>query len=307
MKRYRKSIDSTSAMLNALGIPGLDDWGQSVPLDSLKPIQSLKIDKFLALLNHVEMKPAYIASRLQQLSALPRIVNYTRLPSTGEVLRTWIDEWVDSGKTNNGDEPRTRSLEKAKNAANAAYEFSKRGRILLLPDGNSLGLWIATYDPEPISTLRPLVGPRPEDYAREHLVFFLLSELRYRLAKCRSKDCGKYFLLTHTNRLYKRGTLCESCQRRRSQDSAKASTANERKDLRLALHIEAARRFGKQIRANAYWYENDAIKTKITGVLNAKFGEKVPFRTAYPNGITGKWLANAKNWKPIEEAAKGGK
>jgi hypothetical protein len=45
----------------------------------------------------------------------------------------------------------------------------------------------------------------------------------------------------------------------------------------------------------------------IARYLNARFGDREPFRSAYPNGITGKWIANAKNWKPIEEVAKGGK
>jgi|GEM_PF-4577100 len=285
----------------------MGDWEPSVPLESMRPIQTLNVDKLLSLLNKKEAKPVLVPASGQPLNSIPRIVNYTTLPSTGEVLRSWIDEWLDSGLTNNGDEPRTRNLDKAEGATLAAYEFSKRGRIVLLPHGDSLGIWIPMYGPEPTSTLRPSSGPLPEDYAREHLVFFLLSELRFKLAKCRKIDCGKYFLLTHTNRLYKRGTLCSECGRSRSLESAKDATAAARKSLRAELWLRAAKRFSKRITGDLHWYRDDGLKQTMSAYLNSSFGDSEPFNAAYPNGITGKWIANPKNWKPITKAAKGGK
>jgi hypothetical protein len=301
---YHKSRKLTDTLLSVLGRLNFEDWGPSVPLDSLKLIQSVRVDELLALLNRKVPKPFVTAA--QSPDDAPRIA-YTQSPSTPEILRVWIDEWLDSGRTKNGDDPQTRNIEKAKQAADAAYEFSKRGRIVLLPDGKSLGLWIAKYDPEPVSTLRPLVGPRPEDYAREHLVFFLLSDLRFRLAKCRNEHCGKYFLLTRTNQLYKRGTLCSTCGRGRSQESAKDATATARKVLRGELWASVAKRFSKQIAGNVSWYQDDALKKDIAAYLNSTFADSEPFKTAYKSGISGKWIANVKNWKPITKAAKGGK
>lgn len=287
MTSYQKSIELSSAM-RSLGMFDPQEWGEPVPLESLRPSQGFKIGKLLALLNQKEAHPRGVSTAY-----------ITPPPATRDTLTPWIDDWLDSGRTANGDEPLSRTFEKAKTAAIAASEFSMR-RVFLFPQGNSLSLSIATYDPE-------FSEPRPEDFARENLVLFLLSEFRHKLAKCRNETCGKYFLLTRINRLYKRGTLCDSCQRRRSQDSAKASTANERRHLRLALHIEAAKRFSRQIGANADWHEDEAIKTKIAEFLNAKFSDREPFRTAYPNGITGKWVANEKNWNGIRAALKGGK
>ena len=93
----------------------------------------------------------------------------------------------------------------------------------------------------------------------------------------------------------------------RSQQSAKAATARERSDVKLALQIGAAKRFSKQIKRNSLWYRDEALKGQIAEFLNSKFGDREVVRAAYPKRITGKWVANSKNWKPIEAAAKGGK
>jgi len=167
--------------------------------------------------------------------------------------------------------------------------------------------FIQEYPKEDTGPMRPLVGPRAKDYAREQLVFFLLSQVRFSLARCRNEECGIYFLLNQWNRLYPNGTLCEACKRKRSHESAKVATAREREAVREALHRAAAKRFRREIRGNPLWYRTETHKQRVADFLNAKFADDESFRKAYPIGLTGKWVANVKNWKPIEATAKGGK
>jgi hypothetical protein len=268
--------------------------GRKAPLEPIKMFQEFDVDEFLEILNRKQWEHRLLTIAMAGTS-------------TTEILRSWVDEWLDSGKAEDGDDPRRRNFEAAEKAANAAFEFASGRRIGLIGYKGNLEPVIRKYEKTPPGTLRPLGGPRAEDYAREQLVFFLLSPVRFGLAKCRTVDCGAYFLLEQWNRIYPNGTLCKDCKRKRSQESAKAATARERSDVKLALQIGVASRFGKRIRRNPLWYRDETLKGQIAEFLNAKFGDREVVRAAYPKGITGKWVANAKNWKPIEEAAKGGK
>jgi hypothetical protein len=235
-------------------------------------------------------------------------MSYTPLPSTPEVLRGWIDEWLDSGRGKDGvEDPRDRNFKQAEGVALAAYEFSKRGKILLLTDSNGLAPWISKYESELTGTLRPLLGVRNEDYAREQLVFFLLSDLRFKLAKCRKEGCGTYFLLKHWNRQYKRGTLCDSCKRSRSKESAIKATAEVRDHAKAQLHDFAAKKFAKQILRTPDWHKQKALKNAISKFLCAKIERSELLRTVYKSGVTGKWVSRSENWNAIDTAAKGEK
>lgn len=302
MKSYQKSKLTVAGLspLNILG--GLYGVGRqnTAPLELTPLVQQLDVDEFLSLLNGLDDDHSVPLSTVGNAM-------YLKPPSASEILRSWMDQWLASGKASDGDDPSRRNFEDAQSVGVAAYEYSKRGKIVLLGSGASLHPWIQPNDKTRSGRLRPLLGPSPSDRASEQLVFFLLSPVRFRLAKCSNESCGTYFLLNQWNRLYKRGTFCEDCKRNRSQESAKAATAKDRKDVKLALQIGVAKRFGKQISRNPLWYRDENLKSKIAEFLNAKFGDRELVRAAYPKGITGKWVANAKNWKPIEEAAKGGK
>lgn len=293
----------TSGMLHAMG---LSDWGARVPLGSLNLTQSLDIDEFLALLNRSD--PPRRALPLQMLGDIPRMDSMP-LPTTQELLRGWVDEWLDSGKGNKGvEDPRDRTLEKAAAAALAAREYSKQGKILLLPDANSLVLWLEKHDKEPTGSLySPHRPPRSIEYAREQLVFFLLSDVRFRLAKCRKEYCGTYFLLKHWNRQYKGGTLCDLCKRSRSEESAIRATADVRNWAKAQLHDFAAKKFAKQIRNTPRWHQQKELKDRIAGFLNAKIERSESLGAVYKRGITGKWVTRSENWNGIEAALKGGK
>jgi hypothetical protein len=275
--------------------------GPTAPLDTFNLIQSLDLDKFLALLNRRD--PA----RKRLPSQEPDDIDYKPHATTQELLRGWVDEWLDSGKDDSGvEDPRERNFGKARGTASAAREPRN---FRLVGSGNSLSPWFDTYDKEPTGSLYPLIGqpPRSTEYAREQLVFFLLSDVRFRLAKCRREHCGTYFLLKHWNRQYKRGTLCDSCKRSRSEESAIKATAQVRDDAKAELHNLAARKFAKQIRSTSRWHQQKELKDRIADFLNAKIERSDSLGAVYKKGITGKWVARSENWNGIETTLKGGK
>jgi hypothetical protein len=320
---YQKSSKSSpaksdsSAPVDALSF--LYRWVLSfpeiAPLNSLEIQQGLEIKKFLTLLNSKEPEGKAAGSPFKPPTN-PSI-NYTPPSSASEVLRKWVDEWLDSGRDAQGaEDPRDRNFGEAPVAKAAACEYSKRGKILLLPDPLSdskrLAPWFVTAsEMEFASKMRGMPPSGSKDDPAEQLVFFLLSDIRLKLAKCRNEKCGSYFLLKHWNRRYKRGTLCDPCKRSRSLESALKATEKERLQAKRELYELAGNRFAKQIRSSPDWYKDSKLKDSITHYLNDHIQRSVSLSAIYMRrprkGLTGKWVAHPKNWKKIESAIRGDK
>ncbi len=280
---------------------------ESVPLNPLEIVQGLEIEKFLTLLNRNEPE----GKAQLKPSTIPPI-NFTPPLSAPEVLRKWVDEWLDSGRDAQGvEDPRDRNFDEAPSAQVAAYEYSKRGKILLYADSKRLAPWLMRNETEAQSKMRGLLPPGSEDWAAEQLVFFLLSDIRLKLAKCRNEKCGSYFLLKHWNRRYKRGTLCDPCQRSRSLESALKATEKERLQAKQELYELAGKRFAKQVRSSPDWYRDSKLKDSIAKYLNGHIQRSDSLSAIYMSGprkgLTGKWVAHPKNWKGIDSAIKRGK
>lgn len=310
MNGYQKSEDSELGLANLYGILGGLYFGPSAPLDSLRLVQSLETDKFLELLNRKETQAKPILLRPMKLlrptltTATTPQVSYVPPPTVSQILRGWVDDWLDSGREDGGDFPEKRTFDRARIAAVEAYKFSERGNLRLVSRGQTLVPWLETKE-EP-NKFEFLLEAKRESFARQQLVFMLLSDLRFKLAKCRYEKCGTYFELKHWKRAYRKGTLCDSCGRSRSLESAKSATALERKMAKERLYKLAAKRFAKPISKNPNWYGDAKLKASIAEFLSVKIKASESLRAVYPKGIQGKWVANVKNWKPIELAAKGG-
>jgi hypothetical protein len=267
-------------------------------LEPLKLVQALEIDEFLEFLNRKAPPRKFLVTT--EPGDIP--------PTTQEILRGWVDEWLDSAKDEHGGEdPQKRSFDKANGPALAALEYSEQGRFHLVASGNSLRPWFDTFEREPTTPYRALLGPRPDLYAKQQLVFFLLSDVRFRLAKCRKEHCGTYFLLKHWNRHYAGGTLCDSCKRSRSEQSAIKATAEVRELAKAQLHYLAATKFAKQIRSSPDWHQQKELKVRLANFLNTRIERSDALRAVYRDGITAKWVSRFENWNAIETAAKGEK
>lgn len=296
-----RSLANTFGMLSG-DLYGTGKRRREAKLEDLKLFQGLEIDEFLELLNRkaTPQKPLLPP----EPGDLPRM-SYSPLPTTQEILRGWVDEWLDSGRDKDGQEdPRERSFDKARDSAQAAHEYSKLGKLHLIPYKDRLVLSPDEYDPKR-RIVRSLIGIPPENYAKEKLTLFLLSELRNKLAKCHK--CGQYFVLRHWNRLYKRGTLCDSCKRSRSEESAIKATAEVRDHAKAQLYDFAAKKFAKQIDSTPDWHRQKTLKNAIAKFLSAKIERSESLRAVYKSGVTGKWVSRSENWNAIDTAAKGEK
>jgi hypothetical protein len=289
--------DSQLGMLGAMY--GLLFSGPHHRLGPLNLIQRLDEREFITLLNDRKSTNAPLDGVLPRMAIV--------LP-VSEILREWVDEWIDTGRDPNGAEsPAERHFNDDSKVSSVVYDYSKRNRISLLGISNTIELWFSPYETH---NGRPrILGVRNEDIAREKLVFFLLSEFRFKLAKCRRDGCGKYFALKHWKRTYKRGTLCSECQRTRSQESASKATSEERIQAGWMLCQLAAKRFSKQIQKSPDWHKEAPLRASLLKYLNTRIERVDLLRAVYLSGprrgITGKWLSRASNWKAIESIVKG--
>jgi hypothetical protein len=247
------------------------------PLESVVFDHHLETDQFLELLNKPDDDDVYASV----------------------ALRAWVDEWLNSGRTPEGvEDARERSFNFAPhNVGQAADDFTKRWKIRLAPSSQRIKLKV---EPD------PLFRHSHEDRATERLILFLLSDLRFKLAKCRIESCGQYFILNHWKRTYKRGTLCATCQRLRSLQSAAQSTAEARHRAEEKLYELAAKRFGRRLQSNDNWAQDAALNEQMIEYLNSEIKANAELSKVYPKDITKKWLGWEKNQMSIE-AAVGGK
>jgi hypothetical protein len=214
-------------------------------------------------------------------------------------LRLYVDEWLETGRERDGSEDaRARDLTRAPNACEAIERFNSKPQLRLKPDPKGLGLEF----PYEWRQDGPALADWPVATADRFFSLFQLAECRLKLAKCRT--CGCYFELKHWKRRYKRGTLCSECQRGRSLESAAGITLMVREAAQKELYRLAARRFGTRL-AKPDCQRDQQLKATIVDFLNDRIKKTDGLRSVYLHGVTTKWLSWSKNWKGIEEAAKG--
>jgi hypothetical protein len=150
------------------------------------------------------------------------------------------------------------------------------------------------------------IDPDPEsehNLAQLQLVALLLSEIRFKIAKCRNVGCERYFVLKYWRRAYKRGTRCMRCMPSRRREDSRASNQKSRGDLRTELHRAIAKKFAEKIRGDADWYTKSKLKTAISAYASRLVDRSEKLKALYPEGLTEKWVANFKNYDPINELA----
>lgn len=216
-------------------------------------------------------------------------------------VRAYVDEWLDSGRTaHEGESPRRRNLHATQGARNAIAGFSavKGNKFSFKPISDGVEL---EFEDWPLPGLKyPHNTPREE--ANWLFALFMMSDLRFTLAKCKKAECGCYFEVKQRNRTYTLGTYCPVCRRVPSRESAKRRTSETRDDAERTLYRLAAKRFARRIRANEKWRDDAGLKSAIIGHLNREIERREGLSRVYPHGVTPKWLAWEKNRKGIEAA-----
>jgi hypothetical protein len=230
----------------------------------------------------------------------PSRANLPRVSSVPEILRAWVDQWIDSARSSSGyEDPRNRSFKNSPDVASAVCAFSGSERFVLLPQHSSLyPRLVELKGPELLGLRRSRAVD--ETLAQAYLTFFLLSDIRFTLAKCRKVRCGRYFLLKQWNRAYKNGTICAGCKPAIRTAEALKGTRIRRSEAAEKLHRLVARRFSAQIRKTRLWQKDERLKHAIADFLNPEIKKSKLLRPVYKDGITSKWVARPENWPAIE-------
>jgi len=217
-------------------------------------------------------------------------------------LRILVDEWIDSAFTSGftkreSETPSERTFERSPKCKKALYAFSKGGGMVLLPFGNTPSLY---FDREGTGFITE--GGSLDEIVYPDIAFILLSYLRERLAKCR--DCNTYFVLKHRKSTYSRGTKCERCWLAGRTKNSVQTTASVRSDAYDDLYQKAAKKFHMRLTGVTGWHKDKALKVAIAAYLSPYVLRSDTLRSIHPNGITGKWTAQKRNWEGIEKALK---
>lgn len=140
--------------------------------------------------------------------------------------------------------------------------------------------------------------------AERAFVVMVMSDWRLKIAKCANASCGQYFRLGKWNQAYPSGARCRECREEAKASARQRLVDGRRKKAKKSLWLFAAMRFSRQVRPGVPWYRNAVLKRKMADALNIHITGDNLLKSIYPNGITGKWIAQPKNWKRIEAIAK---
>lgn len=154
-----------------------------------------------------------------------------------DTLRSYVDEWLDSGRTPDGqEEPQERKLIPGTSARLAADGYLARHPIRSsMSEGKGIGAVFAEEAPPRTGADDPIAQAKEE--ATRLLAHFMTCNARWQLAKC--FVCQEYFYPERKLRdFYKRGAYCEACRPKVSMLDTKKSR-QEWADKILKLAAEA--------------------------------------------------------------------
>jgi hypothetical protein len=212
-----------------------------------------------------------------------------------ENLRSYVDDWLVSGRTPDGcEEPRKRSLLRKNDDGTATW--TRAGNVVklylsdhpipagMMDDGKGIGVAFA-------EDLRPILGHENPVQSADHaaarlFVHFMDSEDRWQLAKCYL--CRRYFYPERKLRpRYSLGAYCVDCRRTASKDKTGLSRKQWTEEV-LKLAAEAWPKWKAAYGPRQRW-----VAMQVNGKLSAK-----------AKRITGRWIT--QNDEKIKARAEAG-
>jgi hypothetical protein len=213
-------------------------------------------------------------------------------------LRELIDEWISSGVNPGGELPAQRSIQRIEHSCYRSgndkpnkflalwYMLSKqvRARVVFGPsDTPTIKLSFGQSD-----TANPYAAWIE---ASERIVTLLMSDLRYRIAKCRYPKCQRYFVLSaaKSKRVHANGTFCSTEHNRAT--SATIRTKKRRVDCHEKQIEWAAHRLASELARLAKnaqpWHQNCTVVQQVGDYVNKRLAQ-FPARTR--EGIKRNWV-----------------
>jgi len=199
-----------------------------------------------------------------------------------------IDNWIDSGRNADGSEsPTRRNHGRAQEAwSDACWYFKEHAQLQLIP-GEPPQLRLSAKWNKVWGTL--------EARARNGLIMatVLLSDLRFRLAKCRYQKCGRYFLLSHPReKPHANGLFC--CTAHNRAEAAMKGMKLRRAEATASLIESAAREVWRQKKQGRAF----RVKERLVATLNQQIARD---RRQTREQLHVNWVT--RHWKEIQKKA----
>jgi hypothetical protein len=185
-----------------------------------------------------------------------------------------IDEWIDGGKNGTKETACNRHESRAQQAMLEAATYWKTSRTIL--------------ETSTLPTLRLLPQDQsnfenPMWQARRIIALVLSGDLRLRIAKCRYKNCERYFVFDKPNKTYEYGIFC--CIKHNRSATVPIRVQERRRKFEDKLIAWAA----KYVREHATpdWQANVIFKEKLAKHLTSLIAkERAPTR----DNVTKNWV-----------------
>jgi hypothetical protein len=192
-----------------------------------------------------------------------------------------IDQWIDSGMVEGGEAPGQRNVKRAPAAHREALAFWRESQNVIERETPRLAPKFDSSDPE-----------ATEWKARRIIATVLFSSLAFRIAKCRYRKCGRYFMLSGERRkkIYEHGLFC--CPKHNRAESAMRSVQGRRSAATKRL-IDYAAQESLRIGRKA---DDDEIKNELLKKLNQWIKRD---RNQPRDRIKVNWITH--HWKEIQK------
>jgi hypothetical protein len=201
------------------------------------------------------------------------------------LLRHYIDEWIDTGRAADGMEsPADRGLGESErpHAPKVLEAASGATGVLHVVFKNEGGLEVFFCPYKAGCSLRELAKRE----AARYCAWFIASDWRNTVVKCRKLSCGRYFAIKNTRHLYKRGTYC---RHHSSEKSAEAVTKEKRQRKRTLLQQLAVTAVEQHQKLSATDKKEHVLKYYVADYVNQR--TPAAMKSIAPKSpITGKWV-----------------
>jgi hypothetical protein len=229
---------------------------------------------------------------------------------TRELLGTYVDEWINSGRTSDGSERtgiRSRQLPEDGAALRAEEDYFRKVSGELYPTRKGIYTTLAWPISSPIGSEGEIDDPiKAADFEAARLMVSLMADdsVSSVIAKCRYLKCGKYFRAQKADFTYRRGTYCSQEHQRSALARELSDRARRESDQQLIAYAgtQLMNLLGKGSKFPAIADEKlkDDLKKRVNGYINEH--SKQHQRRWQGGGVRKNWVTH--NWRLIVKAAR---
>jgi hypothetical protein len=184
---------------------------------------------------------------------------------TSAHLRRYVDQWLDTGRREDGsEEVETRDVRRAPDAHRALWHYLENASPRWDMVKGSIGVRLIFGERTGYSGVARDFFEAQIIEAKRLFCGIMLSDWKGRLCKCRYARCGLYFLHPKPRRSYRRGTFCHDHAK---HAAAEASVLKSRSHNLETLINAAARKLRAWKILDPDWQGDVRLKRRLAGEL----------------------------------------